>query len=181
MKKTITLLIFAILLTSSIALAYPTSAIAPVSRQNKQWVVNVAQCSDSDGGKNYFLRGVLASYDPMTGKQIHVSDQCAMSSGIPTKSCAGSNCAVLEASCGGTSGYTVDANYMCPGGCKNGACLPLDRKMSGLSACMEGCGTLQVDCEQKCPSGRYFRGNCLTRCKSDGRVCRDKCPRSARR
>ena len=178
MKKTI--IILAILLAVT-ALAYPTSSISPVSRQNAQWVVNLAQCSDTDGGKNYFVRGTLASYDPMSGKQIHISDECAMSNGIPVRSCAGSNCGVLETTCGGPTGYFIDSSFLCPNGCKSGACFPFNRKMSNLNACAEICGSAQTTCELSCPSSRYKRTDCLKQCKDTGRTCRTTCPMSTRR
>ncbi|MBS3125313.1 hypothetical protein J4211_03605 [Candidatus Woesearchaeota archaeon] len=180
MKKTIVLLLLSLLLLTSIASAYPIKVMAPVNWEQKKWVVNLAQCSETDGGKNYFVRGTLALFDPLRSKQIHISDECTTSDGIPVRSCSGSNCGILEAYCGGTIGYTLDSNYLCPSGCKSGACLPENRKMSHLNACAGMCSTTQQTCELKCPSSRYVRGDCLTKCKSEGLKCRTMCPISAR-
>ena len=84
---------FVVLLLSSVALAY--------------------SCTDSDGGKNYNVKGTITYY--VNGVQYTLTDTCDSSP-------AYADLMVFERYClddGGTAGLT----YFCPNGCSDGACI----------------------------------------------------------
>ena len=84
---------FVVLLLSSVALAY--------------------SCTDSDGGKNYNVKGTITYY--VNGVQYTLTDTCDSSP-------AYADLMVFERYClddGGTAGLT----YFCPNGCSDGACV----------------------------------------------------------
>jgi len=64
-------------------------------------------CTDSDGGTNYNVKGTTTG---MAGNNVLTTD---------TDSCNGNT--LIEWFCSGA--YRTNTNYVCPGGCYNGACL----------------------------------------------------------
>jgi cysteine-rich repeat protein len=70
------------------------------------------QCTDSDGGRNYYVKGTAIGGD--SNGYSNLTDFCAGGGGVDIRT-------LREAYC---SGNTILAeNYICPYGCNNGACL----------------------------------------------------------
>lgn len=65
-------------------------------------------CTDSDGGKNYSIRGNVVAKSPAS--DINVWDLCS-----------GSTESLVEYFCINTS--QSGETYTCPNGCSNGACI----------------------------------------------------------
>lgn len=81
-----------------------------------KWVKNIVAsnvtCTDSDGGLNYYVRGVVSGYDRPTGNYVsNISDYCV------------NNYNLKEYTCDGI--YGMENEYNCPIGysCTNGACI----------------------------------------------------------
>ena len=86
----------------------------------------VPTCSDSDDGKDYFLKGTLAGSKVITWNYaLAREDACYYIEGdsrFPTERCeGGENCILYEKTCEGTVPTTWE--YRCPYGCKDGACV----------------------------------------------------------
>ena len=88
----------------------------------------VKTCTDSDGGKNYFIKGYVAALNgnPDTCSVPYTPD-CLRGGGVykgmcDVGECSGNDCYVAEALCGDNLMYFPDL-YKCPNGCSNGACL----------------------------------------------------------
>lgn len=82
------------------------------------------ECMDSDGGRNYYLKGT-ARYSWQTEAQ-GMTDKCIYVPGYPeeyteVESCEGPNCFLNEVEC--VDDNPTAHNYNCPGGCKDGACI----------------------------------------------------------
>jgi hypothetical protein len=90
------------------------------------------RCTDSDGGKNIYVRGVATTKDSIHGGTIHMtSDDCTIKDDtdyvIGAASCSGNNCYINESYCEEAKIWTgtVDGHeYIeCPSGCKDGTCI----------------------------------------------------------
>jgi hypothetical protein len=84
----------------------------------------IPNCTDSDGGLNYSVKGFLTSNANGWNPSNSVADKCALETEEGsgdysfTDSCNGSSCKLLEYYC---NGLTPDINYKnCPYGCKEG-------------------------------------------------------------
>ena len=76
-------------------------------------------CTDSDGGKDYYVKGFT------TDGFMTRTDSCYDSIAGAVSSCSGNNCALQEFFCGTDSSVYVDLNYTaCPNGCQEGKCVP---------------------------------------------------------
>jgi len=76
-------------------------------------------CSDSDGGKDYYLRGTASGMSVWDG-EVNITDYCGWSSNDS------SNKYVVEFYCN-TEEMVASEQYFCPGGnCQNGACVVLN-------------------------------------------------------
>jgi len=84
-------------------------------------------CWDSDGGKNYYVRGTTKGRTFFDDDRIvSKTDYCVRLSGSAAEltECSGNDCGVYEFACATTNGQTfVNGNIKeCGDGCKNGAC-----------------------------------------------------------
>ena len=72
-------------------------------------------CTDSDGGKDYFTKGVVRGKNPVSGAWEDYSDYCLSDE---------KEGYIAEQYCSpyGDEG-TIRIDYQCPNGCQNGACL----------------------------------------------------------
>lgn len=81
-----------------------------------------SQCSDSDGGKNYYVNGLTSGFNTPT-ELGNFSDVCyEVIFGNLTQNCSGSQCYLAEMYCDG-SYVRKELGISCPYGCSNGACL----------------------------------------------------------
>jgi hypothetical protein len=81
-------------------------------------------CTDSDGGKNYFVKGKTTSKDGLVADDTctKVTDNVES----PIYSCEGTGCNVREYYCMAETGYAGmkgSVSSPCPNGCSNGACI----------------------------------------------------------
>lgn len=95
-------------------------------------------CTDSDGGKNYDVKGETASC-PAVGEGVcfAATDFCWNYGGVTYGPCEGGNgCVLVEHYCNsdGTIGKTT---YDCPKGCKDGACTASNTPVFSISC--SGC------------------------------------------
>ena len=74
-------------------------------------------CTDSDGGKNYYVKGTV-NIGPNT-------DKCVDSSTLSEKFCT-------------PEGFVAATVYTCPNGCKDGACLPCTDSDNGKNFYVKG-------------------------------------------
>ncbi len=83
-------------------------------------VVN-ATCTDSDGGKNYYLQGTITSGTTRLVESCYLFNPSG--SGSPVSECPSSDsrCKIHEHWCEGSAIRAEE--YKCPYGCKNGACI----------------------------------------------------------
>jgi hypothetical protein len=80
-----------------------------------------AACTDSDGGKNYYVRGTITNYLPFgTTPFPYASDVCFKDN---NQNPAIDPNILLEGYCG-DDGYGHLEQYTCPYGCQDGVCLP---------------------------------------------------------
>jgi hypothetical protein len=141
-------------------------------------VVENRTCSDSDNGKNYYMKGCLNN---------GVCDQCGLreSNGSLTNKdyCKDeSNCVLFEVSCtsSGQYGGYLSEDYKCPYGCKNGACLNQPEvNCVNHDECSQACDNLGINSkwmgirnsyrswDGTCPSRVY---GCMT-----GKCCLGQC------
>lgn len=70
-------------------------------------------CTDSDGGKNYNVKGNVVASSPLPGYTGNVYDYCKTD---------GTN-ALAEYFCDSTTNLLTAQHYVCPNGCSNGACV----------------------------------------------------------
>jgi len=70
-------------------------------------------CTDFDGGKNYYLKG-----QTLLSTGANLIDNC------PTNSPYKPGITLLEAYCANESPFVVYQEYECPNGCRDGACIP---------------------------------------------------------
>lgn len=92
------------------------------------FVTTAATCFDSDGGKNYNVKGYVSTN--YNGQDINnkVFDSCMTQDPlypnqlIGVSSCSGPNCQVEDFYCDGSKG-PYGSFYSCPNGCKDGACV----------------------------------------------------------
>jgi len=92
-------------------------------------------CEDSDGGKNYFVRGVTIGRTWVDDNRlIKKEDICTVLSGNTDFSeCSGENCGVYEFACvtsGGSDMPFVNGNiHPCLNGCEDGACIEKEENL----------------------------------------------------
>jgi len=113
------LILFSILLLSS----------SIVSAGFFDWItgkVTDGSCTDSDGGKDYFVKGTADNL--ANGVGSYYEDRCLsldLINGVNyynrVSECDGSNCNLQEGFCNGDS--VSNLPYHCPNGCRDGACV----------------------------------------------------------
>lgn len=114
-------------------------------------------CADSDGGINYYSKGVL-SISPSYGGDVGVySDFCKSAMSLtyyPDFSSALDSSSILnEMYCNDNSTYSFE-EYSCPNGCKDGACLSSLYINGSSSVCGDGkCiwPENKMNCPKDCP------------------------------
>lgn len=75
-----------------------------------------AECTDSDGGRNYYVKGTTTGLN-VYNQMSTITDRCgAVNIGYPQDERY-----VHEYSCEGAS--AVDEDFLCPNGCQDGACI----------------------------------------------------------
>ncbi|MCK5282956.1 MAG: hypothetical protein KAK00_06105 [Nanoarchaeota archaeon] len=99
---------------------------------------NEAKCTDSDGGKKYYVKGNVTNI--VKGDETHYQDKCvtpchhqdgtnfyAEKGGVfycynnfESDWCAGENCSIAESYCGQEWNFSI---AHCPNGCEDGACI----------------------------------------------------------
>ena len=98
-----------------------TSSVSSVISPNV--ITSTIGCTDSDSGKNYYLKGVGSGWNT-NSELIKFSDACYNDlSANATSSCSGSACYLAENYCEGKY-LKTELGIKCPYGCKDGACLP---------------------------------------------------------
>ena len=75
------------------------------------------ECTDTDGGKNYYVRGIVKS-----GLWERI-DNCINITYGSVKECYGSDCQLVEYFCGDKVHPIKEEWHTCPVGCKDGACI----------------------------------------------------------
>jgi hypothetical protein len=96
---------------------YPSSLALPSSNTTIP-SNSTSTCTDSDGGLNYYVRGMLSGYDSIR-KNWTSEDICDKETCI---NCGHYNEGQLhEVSC--NNSQLESTNYQCPNGCSNGACV----------------------------------------------------------
>ncbi|MBR9702361.1 hypothetical protein GOV13_05570 [Candidatus Pacearchaeota archaeon] len=107
-----------------------------------------AECIDSDGGKEYYIKSYAITSQDSTTLYIQ-EDVCAELKGenivIGHGSCYGSNCYVREGYCDDNIAKHVD--FKCLNGCKNGACL---EKIDDSKTCIVEPGKAYYPGTEKC-------------------------------
>jgi hypothetical protein len=101
--------------------------------------ISEGECKDSDGGKDYYTKGVCSGNDYPKG----VWDRC--------DSTPGSEAYVEDYYCytepeGPNEGYThcITHSYLCPDGCEDGACVQKGEMITERIVCnFDGSGTMQ--------------------------------------
>jgi len=108
-------------------------------------------CTDSDGGKNYYVKGYAVGY-ATNGNYTIVDDRCLIRNegggGSYVNSCNGNLCALEEAICDNNYVVTYSPGGIgvsCPYGCSDGACISsptCGNKLceSGENYCPDDCG-----------------------------------------
>ncbi len=102
----------------------------------------VRYCFDTDGGRNFYVKGEVVVGD-LYSKKV-----------IPDKCLSGENASLAEAVCSGTenSRHSSQVYYKCPAGCRNGACIGGKELENLIEQRVTGCVTgfskprEQVDC-----------------------------------
>jgi Mucin-2 protein WxxW repeating region len=80
-------------------------------------------CTDSDGGKNYYVKGevITAGVNVLPDSCVTATSEEGPFMGDGSNSCRGDSCYIKEAFCDGEGiGYSV---HSCPNGCVDGACI----------------------------------------------------------
>jgi len=98
-----------------------STGIHKVAKEFK--IVEKLACTDSDGGKNIYVKGSASS--GQDGFAHVARDVCVLSDSLnsPNKivdSCTGDNCYIMEAIC--VDDKATSAKLKCSGGCTDGAC-----------------------------------------------------------
>ncbi|MCX6817348.1 MAG: hypothetical protein NTU57_00645 [Candidatus Aenigmarchaeota archaeon] len=100
----------------------PCSAVTETASSTAITTTNNTICTDSDGGKNYYVKGYSTGSDGLDGTWSK-EDKCLKGTGVLdyVESCSGNDCYLHEAICIGNLA-TVEVGVKCPNGCKDGAC-----------------------------------------------------------
>lgn len=78
-------------------------------------------CTDSDGGKNYQLKGSITGKYTGTNQDVNnIEDVCTLNKSL-TGSCSGNSCKLVEYFC--DNGYVNLEEHSCSNGCNNGVCI----------------------------------------------------------
>ena len=82
----------------------------------------IADCTDTDNGRNYYLKGTL-TYGGIAREDICIVEEVQGDHSVllRAETCEGDNCFINEYACGGTS-FRKYNDFNCPNGCSNGAC-----------------------------------------------------------
>lgn len=89
-------------------------------------------CADTDGGKNYYVKGTLTGKANWQGgpDAVTVSD-CCVTDGTTGGVCLSSSNTLNEAYC--SNGFLAWDTYKCTNGCKDGACIATTDKFQFIS------------------------------------------------
>ncbi|MFA6089114.1 MAG: thioredoxin domain-containing protein, partial [Candidatus Woesearchaeota archaeon] len=139
-----------------------TSATITIIVYNKPVTTTVQTCTDSDGGDNIYVKGIV------TLNTIEEQDYC-YDDGDTVNSCSGSACQVFEFRCiDEHSGAGTPKK--CPNGCNDGACLtsPIDTTtQSVIIGNVNAPITLVEYTEFLCPYCKSFHDNTLPQIVSE--------------
>jgi len=86
------------------------------------------ECTDSDGGKEYYVKGSISGKYIETNQDVDIDDVCTLNEQLIGSCEEGSNCKLVEYYC--ENGYVNLITYECPNGCKYGACIKLENECS---------------------------------------------------
>jgi len=116
-----------------------------------------ATCTDSDGGRNYYVKGNTSGLNA-GGSPASFTDFCDASNRLQEYIC-------------GASGEVLFDYYTCS--CSNGACITMEYCGDGIcSASTESCSTCSLDCGS-CPS---ICGDGICETGEDSNNCSSDCP-----
>jgi hypothetical protein len=125
-------------------------------------VKQVQTCTDSDGGKNYYVKGNVisadhpSSYD--TCRNVYKNAGGSLQSD-PVESCTGSNCYVQELYCLSNNNLGYE-EVPCPNGCKDGACISIDYVKEQVK-CVFDVATEDNKCYSDAGFNCYGMGSCV--------------------
>jgi len=128
-------------------------------------------CTDSDGGKNYYVKGEVTGYANQPQELVTFADCCVDNIG----KCVDSSDRLVEKYCQDNY-WNSHVFYNCPYGCKNGACLkgPVDEEPIEITREEVKCLFVGSKEQQKCYTPEPHKVSCKgkTSCKVDivGRV-----------
>ena len=94
----------------------------------------IPYCDDSDGGKDYYIKGKAERFGEVTEGYSSLEDFCAGGGGADIRMLAEAYCTDEE--------FVYRENYICPNGCDDGACIEeecYDNDNDGYTTCDNDC------------------------------------------
>ncbi len=113
--------------------SFPAHSEDVLQNTNNSSVVQKASlCTDSDGGKDYFVKGT-AEEKLLGGGRRYFEDRCLLKEKVGdkfwrysrVKECSGSNCSLQEGFC--EKGKLTNRSHDCEHGCRDGACISFEK------------------------------------------------------
>ena len=87
---------------------------------------SIYKCTESDGGKNYYVKGYVSDQYTQNLPEGKLYDSCSVKNSQNnydfTTSCKGDNCFITEYFCYGSNNHDTSI-IACPNGCSDGACI----------------------------------------------------------
>ncbi len=150
-----------------------------------QWYEIITECMDSDGGKDYYVKGTTSGRKWVDDDELtERTDYCVTLTGSAAElsQCEGDNCGVYEFECTAMN-WAPDKPFVngniepCPYGCENGACLEPECRdedyscyIGDISCCA---GLVEVPVAEMV-NGTCIAANCGSVCRPCGNgVCED--------